>query len=756
MAFTTPGESPLRCRQNNRKVSHGHEVVAVIKERTPQPGNLINLRAMLCGGNSEPERRRRAQKAADMKGPRYACFAARETEGRKSPQRRVLLFWTPRFFLCRALKLKPGPPTPSPPCKFSYCFPKESCYPLGTIYSYRGSLTMKLIQVRLRNFRCFKGETSIAFEDLTALIGRNEAGKSTVMDALDLFFNEGTPDKHDACKHGDASDVAVIAVFADLPDRLVLDQEAETTLQGEYLLNSKGNLEIQKVFNCRLEKPKLLSLKLVAVHPTVPTAGDLILLSNSELKKRAKDLGADTSNVDLTINAQLRDAIRARVGDLELKTVDVSLQEGNGENVWKGIQAKLPVYALFQSDRKSTDQDPEAQDPLTTAVKEAIRQREQELGSIAKYVEGEVRKIADLTLKKLREMDPSLARTLNPKFEPPKWAGIFKVSITGDEDIPINKRGSGVRRLILLNFFRAKAEQKMGNNKKQNAIFAIEEPETSQHPHNQRLLMSALQELAGKDQVIITTHTPMLARTLPVRALRFVDIKPDNSREILTGGDEATNNLIATSLGVLRDHNVKLFIAVEGKTDIAFLKNISRVLVAEGVDVPDLEKHELDGEIIFVELGGENLVHWAYRLEPLNLREFHLYDRNTAPLDPPQHQQTVDEVNARPRCRACSTNKLEIENYVHRDAINDALSDQGMRIAVPGPVNSFEDLPAILVRAVNEVAPPGDRWGRRRAKEFLCGVAASRMTKAMLDEIDPTHEVLGWFHNMREMIQQNL
>jgi hypothetical protein len=56
---------------------------------------------------------------------------------------------------------------------------------------------------------------------------------------------------------------------------------------------------------------------------------------------------------------------------------------------------------------------------------------------------------------------------------------------------------------------------------------------------------------------------------------------------------------------------------------------------------------------------------------------------------------------------------------------------------------------------VNEVAPPGDRWGLRRAKEFLCGAAASRMTKAMLDEIDPTHEVLGWFHSMREMIQQN-
>jgi len=54
MAFVTPGESPLRYHQDNRKVSHGHENVALMKEWTPQPGRTINLRAMPCGGNTEP------------------------------------------------------------------------------------------------------------------------------------------------------------------------------------------------------------------------------------------------------------------------------------------------------------------------------------------------------------------------------------------------------------------------------------------------------------------------------------------------------------------------------------------------------------------------------------------------------------------------------------------------------------------------------------------------------------------------------
>jgi hypothetical protein len=67
MAFTTPGESPLRYRQDNRKVSREHEDVAVIMEGTPQPGHTINLRAMPCARNSEPNRR--ALLGAKSRGP---------------------------------------------------------------------------------------------------------------------------------------------------------------------------------------------------------------------------------------------------------------------------------------------------------------------------------------------------------------------------------------------------------------------------------------------------------------------------------------------------------------------------------------------------------------------------------------------------------------------------------------------------------------------------------------------------------------
>jgi hypothetical protein len=64
MAFTTPGESSLRYRQDSRRVSYGHENVAVTKEPPPQLGHAINLHAIPCGGNSGPTR----QEVAGVKG----------------------------------------------------------------------------------------------------------------------------------------------------------------------------------------------------------------------------------------------------------------------------------------------------------------------------------------------------------------------------------------------------------------------------------------------------------------------------------------------------------------------------------------------------------------------------------------------------------------------------------------------------------------------------------------------------------------
>ncbi|QQT61902.1 AAA family ATPase [Sphingobacterium multivorum] len=49
---------------------------------------------------------------------------------------------------------------------------------------------MKLVSLTLKNFRTYKSKTEIKLDRLTCIIGKNDIGKSTILEALNCFFNE--------------------------------------------------------------------------------------------------------------------------------------------------------------------------------------------------------------------------------------------------------------------------------------------------------------------------------------------------------------------------------------------------------------------------------------------------------------------------------------------------------------------------------------------------------------------------------------
>lgn len=210
--------------------------------------------------------------------------------------------------------------------------------------------------------------------------------------------------------------------------------------------------------------------------------------------------------------------------------IDVNSKDGDIKAIWGKLQTYLPYYSLFQSDRKNCDGDNEIQDPLKEAVKQIINDSDlqEKLDYVATEVRKKLQEVSDLTLAKIKEMNPEVADSLHPKVpltQDLKWADVFKgLSITGDEDIPINKRGSGVKRLILLNFFRAEAERRQKEANSQHIIYAIEEPETSQHKQHQKILVDALKTLSANCgvQVIITTHSSDIVKQLDFKQLKVV------------------------------------------------------------------------------------------------------------------------------------------------------------------------------------------------------------------------------------------
>lgn len=97
---------------------------------------------------------------------------------------------------------------------------------------------MRLIGLIVQNFRCYAAPVSVRFDDLTALVGRNDVGKSSLMDALAIFFEAAKPDKDDACKSGDPKAMRITCEFDQLPEQLVVDVDFPTTLSAEHLLGS--------------------------------------------------------------------------------------------------------------------------------------------------------------------------------------------------------------------------------------------------------------------------------------------------------------------------------------------------------------------------------------------------------------------------------------------------------------------------------------------------------------------------------------
>lgn len=531
---------------------------------------------------------------------------------------------------------------------------------------------MILEELRIKNFRGYRTETIIPISNLTAFIGKNDAGKSSILEALEVFFNNSLVacEREDLNINADNNQIEITCVFSDYPNEIIIDAAAPTTLENEYLLNENKRLEIKKVFAASAAKPKE-KVFIICNHPKVENANDLLELKKAELKTRANGLNIPQANYNGNINSSIRQAIWASVDDLQLTRTELLVDKEDTKKVYETLKNYLPIYALFQSDRQSKDDDKEVTDPMKLAVQQALAELTDEIEHIKNEVRNKAIDTANRTLAKLKEMSPELADELIPEFKTePKFDSQFKLTINSEDNIPINKRGSGVRRLILLNFFRAEAERLRNQHQGNQIIFAFEEPETSQHPDHQEMLIQAFIELAntGNSQILLTTHTPALAGLLPLDSLRFIE-KTADDRNIELGTEEVFEK-IAQTLGVLADpipKNATAIILIEGKSDVTFFNHTAEQLKNAGYLTHTFQEKR----IALVPIGGcGNLKHWqTLRLvDQFQIPYCVLLDSDKGTNEEQKNIETISDL-VQNGIKAGLTRKREPENYIHLDCL---------------------------------------------------------------------------------------
>ena len=127
---------------------------------------------------------------------------------------------------------------------------------------------MKLVGLKLKNFRRYKNIDIDLSQNLHMIVGINDIGKSTIFEALDIFFNGNNAANklsiqdlnHDALQNHDMI-IEISCTFSlENDEKVIIDSQFEVNPREEYLVNESGNIEITKIYNCQNKtiKPSIL------------------------------------------------------------------------------------------------------------------------------------------------------------------------------------------------------------------------------------------------------------------------------------------------------------------------------------------------------------------------------------------------------------------------------------------------------------------------------------------------------------------
>ena len=606
---------------------------------------------------------------------------------------------------------------------------------------------MKIAKLKLKNFRGHV-ESEILFDhDFTAIIGKNDVGKSTILEALEIFFNNDTIkiDIEDCNIHSVQKEIEIEVSF-ELDRYNYTVDTVETNLKDEFLLNN-GMLTIRKVWTCNGKSITAKSLKTFIIADYPNSVEPLVNLSITNLKKKLGDFEhkLNIDQVNKNKCSDIRLAIYSVLDNIELVTTVIPADKEDGKKIWDSLKNELPIFCLFLSDRQNKDSDKEVQDPLKAITKNALAELSNELEAVKADIKQRAEEIGQETLDKLREMNPDIAKVLSPEMSNKPWESLFSFTFNADDGIPINKRGSGVRRLIMLNYFRAEADRRNSGGGR-SIIYAIEEPETSQHPDWQMKLIKSLIELSEKEdtQVLITTHSPNLTKMMYLKSIRF--IKRVGSKLNIDEGDPSLLNDIRDTLGLLpvidgqEGTKLRLIVCLEGPTDVKFLCKAGKLFGF------DLEK---DPRIALLTVGGSTVSDWVNRdcLQKFGKNEFHIYDRD----EDLKYKNVVRELNSREGVFAIMTGSMSIESYYHPRSVIDSIPLAEGFIDLQGDWESKWSTMPVAKKLSSHLKQKSSNGLKENSvkKRFADYVS---VTEVDLKELNVYEEVKEWFEKIDEMV----
>ncbi|MCG3039732.1 ATP-dependent endonuclease [Streptomyces sp. S1A] len=382
---------------------------------------------------------------------------------------------------------------------------------------------MKIKRVRIENFRCLR-KVDVDLEDITSFLGPTGAGKSTVLRALDWFFNGekvvglSEEDLHSA---GDSRRITVEVEFDDLTER---DREAlgryappgadsviiwRTWEDGEDKITGKGlaypPFETIRQETTAMDKRRAYA-KLREEQPGLglPSAGSAAAVDEAmrfwELDNRERLTQTEIAGTHFFgFAGQSR---LAELIDFVFVSADLRAYEEADDNK-STVLGRILDHAV---DRTEVSEQ-------IRAVEEGVSRERKEIHS---KVYGDVLDgISDALSREVAQLTAGRAVRISPMVQVPKPVKtLFRVRVQdGAAETSVHRQGHGFQRALIIGALKHLAERKQPQGEVKTLCLAIEEPELFQHPAQARTFADVLRELVvssnSRTQVMYATHSPV-------------------------------------------------------------------------------------------------------------------------------------------------------------------------------------------------------------------------------------------------------
>ena len=381
---------------------------------------------------------------------------------------------------------------------------------------------MRIQSVRIKNFRTLK-DVTIPFDSVTTFIGPNGTGKSTVLRALDWYFNgkPGSLTEKDCSFGATDEEIEVQVTFADLTekDRTALGKYAPPGVATFTAWKSRGpdgaeslsaNSKSYAPFNAIRSKVSAADKKAAfnELRASDPSLG-LPAWSSAGVADQAM------TTWEASHTAQLAEAPES------LLTNFFGFNSG-------GKMSGLFDFVFVTADLRASEESIDGKSSIIGRILERSVDRasaDEEIANIVEESRAKQQKVyeekfkaqLEVMTKQLNEVvatySPGRAVTVSPaevELKAPRTT--FDVAVLdGTTETAVERQGHGFQRTLLISALQLLAQS--GAASAEGVIcLAIEEPELFQHPIQAqtfaKVLRSLAEDAAKRIQVTYATHSP--------------------------------------------------------------------------------------------------------------------------------------------------------------------------------------------------------------------------------------------------------